>query len=132
MRRDLIDKQGTLTPIVKVPSHAIPTDRTRHAIATLAADPNNLVYLISGRDGDFLEEQWGMVEKIGMSAEHGSFVRAPGDKEFTNMTEALDMSWMSEVEEIFRFYMERTSGSTIEVKKASITWHYRNSDPDFG
>jgi trehalose 6-phosphate synthase/phosphatase len=73
-----------------------------------------------------------MVEKIGMSAEHGSFVRAPEDSEFTNMTEALDMSWMSEVEEIFRFYMERTSGSTIEVKKASITWHYRNSDPDFG
>ena len=115
-----------------MPSQAVPTDRTRHAITTLAADPNNVVYLISGRDGDFLEEHWGMVENLGMSAEHGSFVRAPEDQDFTNMTEALDMSWMSEVEEIFRFYMERTSGSTIEVKKASITWHYRNSDPDFG
>lgn len=73
-----------------------------------------------------------MVEKLGLSAEHGSFVKAPEDEDFTNMTEALDMSWMSEVEEIFRFYMERTTGSTIEVKKASITWHYRNSDPDFG
>jgi trehalose 6-phosphate synthase/phosphatase len=48
------------------------------------------------------------------------------------MTESLDMSWMSEVEEIFRYYMERTFGSTIEVKKASITWHYRNADPEFG
>jgi trehalose 6-phosphate synthase/phosphatase len=129
---DGTDAQGTLTPIVKVPSQAIPTDRTRSAISQLAADPNNVVYLISGRDGDFLEEHWGMVEKLGLSAEHGSFVKAPHDEEFTNMTEALDMSWMSEVEEIFRFYMERTIGSTIEVKKASITWHYRNSDPDFG
>lgn len=47
-----------------------------------------------------------MVPNLGLSAEHGSFVRAPQDDDFTNMTEALDMSWMSEVEEIFRFYME--------------------------
>ncbi|WVQ98709.1 trehalose-phosphatase [Kwoniella sp. CBS 9459] len=128
----LFDYDGTLTPIVKVPSHAVPTERTLAAITTLTEDPKNVVYLISGRDGDFLEEHWGHVEKLGMSAEHGSFVKRPGDEEFTNMTESLDMSWMSEVEEIFRYYTERTTGSTIEVKKASITWHYRNSDPDFG
>jgi len=124
--------QGTLTPIVKVPSQAIPTDRTRKTITALAADPNNVVYLISGRDGDFLDEHWGNVKNLGLSAEHGSFVKSPTADEFTNMTESLDMSWMSEVEEIFRYYMERTTGSTIEVKKASITWHYRNADPEFG
>ncbi|WVQ78101.1 trehalose-phosphatase [Cryptococcus sp. DSM 104549] len=128
----LFDYDGTLTPIVKVPSHAVPTERTRNAIQSLADDPKNIVYLISGRDGDFLEEHWGHVAKLGMSAEHGSFVKQPGDEDFINMTEALDMSWMSEVEEIFKYYTERTTGSTIEVKKASITWHYRNSDPDFG
>lgn len=128
----LFDYDGTLTPIVKVPSAAIPTERTRAAIATLAADPNNIVYLISGRDGDFLEEHWGMVANLGMSAEHGSFVKTPADGEWVNMTESLDMSWMSEVEDIFRYYTERTTGSTIELKKASITWHYRNADPDFG
>jgi trehalose 6-phosphate synthase/phosphatase len=41
-----------------------------------------------------------------MSAEHGSFVKGPGEEDFINMTESLDMSWMSEVEEIFRYYME--------------------------
>jgi hypothetical protein len=100
------DIQGTLTPIVKVPSQAVPTERTLSAIGKLAADPKNIVYLISGRDGDFLEQHWGHVENVGFSAEHGSFVRAPGDAEFINMTETLDMSWMSEVEEIFRYYME--------------------------
>ncbi|WVN85312.1 trehalose-phosphatase [Cryptococcus depauperatus CBS 7841] len=128
----LFDYDGTLTPIVKVPSHAVPTERTLDAIAALANDPKNLVYLISGRDGEFLDEHWGHLTNLGMSAEHGSFVRPPGEDEFINMTEALDMSWMNEVEEIFRYYTERTTGSTIEVKKASITWHYRNSDPDFG
>lgn len=64
------------------------------------------MYLISGRDGDFLEQHWGHVQDLGLSAEHGSFVRGPEDEEFVNMTETLDMSWMSEVEEIFRYYME--------------------------
>lgn len=128
----MFDYDGTLTPIVKVPSQAIPTDRTRAAIAALAGDPMNVVYLISGRDGDFLEEHWGMVPRLGMSAEHGSFVKTPQEGEWVNMTEALDMSWMSEVEDIFRYYTERTTGSMIELKKASITWHYRNADPDFG
>lgn len=128
----LFDYDGTLTPIVKVPAHAVPTERTRNAIAALCKDPKNIVYLISGRDGDFLEEHWGHLDRLGLSAEHGSFVKQPGEEDFINMTEALDMSWMSEVEEIFKYYTERTTGSTIEVKKASITWHYRNSDPDFG
>jgi trehalose 6-phosphate synthase/phosphatase len=128
----LFDYDGTLTPIVKVPSQAIPTARTRATVAALAADPNNVVYLISGRDGDFLEEHWGMVPRLGMSAEHGCFVKTPEEGEWVNMTEALDMSWMSEVEDIFRYYTERTTGSMIELKKASITWHYRNADPDFG
>ncbi|ODO11583.1 trehalose-phosphatase [Cryptococcus amylolentus CBS 6273] len=129
----LFDYDGTLTPIVKVPAHAVPTEQTRDAIATLAEDPKNVVYLISGRDGDFLEEHWGHLKRLGMSAEHGSFVKRPGEDEFINMTESLDMSWMSEVEEIFKYYTEASLlASTIEVKKASITWHYRNSDPDFG
>lgn len=102
----LFDYDGTLTPIVKVPSHAVPTERTRNAIAALCKDPKNVVYLISGRDGDFLEEHWGHLDRLGLSAEHGSFVKQPGEEDFINMTEALDMSWMSEVEEIFKYYTE--------------------------
>lgn len=102
----LFDYDGTLTPIVKVPAHAVPTERTRNAIAALCKDPKNIVYLISGRDGDFLEEHWGHLDRLGLSAEHGSFVKQPGEEDFINMTEALDMSWMSEVEEIFKYYTE--------------------------
>ena len=42
------------------------------------------------------------------------------------------MSWMLEVLEIFKYYTERTTGSHIEVKKSSITWHYRSADPEWG
>jgi trehalose 6-phosphate synthase/phosphatase len=96
----------------------------------------------------------GHLKNVGFSAEHGGFFRERGSKEWTNLTKSLDMSWMSEVEEIFKYYTEvcalfvfsllifgrfdvflkkqRTTGSHIEVKKSSITWHYRGSDPEWG
>ncbi|EJC97623.1 trehalose-6-phosphate phosphatase [Fomitiporia mediterranea MF3/22] len=128
----LFDYDGTLTPIVKTPSMAVPSGETLEALEKLSADPKNVVYIISGRDGEFLETHLGHLKKLGMSAEHGSFLREPGQSEWLNLTEKLDMSWMSEVEEIFRYYTERTTGSHIEIKKSSITWHYRSSDPEWG
>ena len=124
--------QGTLAPIVKTPSMAIPTEDTLRALTSLAADPHNLVYIISGRDGAFLETHLGHIQGLGMSAEHGGFVREPGERTWTNFTENLDMDWMSEVLEVFKYYTERTTGSHIEVKKSSITWHYRSADPEWG
>lgn len=128
----LLDYDGTLAPIVKTPSMAVPTEDTLTALTALAADPRNLVYIISGRDGAFLEQHLGHISGLGMSAEHGGFIRAPGIKEWTNFTESLDMSWMAEVLEVFKYYTERTTGSHIEIKKSSITWHYRSSDPEWG
>lgn len=111
---------------------AVPTEDTLTALAALAADPRNLVYIISGRDGAFLEQHLGHIEGLGMSAEHGGFIRTPGSRQWTNFTESMDMSWMSEVLDVFKYYTERTTGSHIEVKRSSITWHYRATDPEWG
>ncbi|KAG8744889.1 threalose-6-phosphate phosphatase [Ceratobasidium sp. 414] len=137
----LFDYDGTLTPIVKTPSAAVPSKDTLRALEKLSADPKNIVYIISGRDGGFLDQHLGHLKQVGFSAEHGSFVREPGAADWSNLTETLDMSWMSEVHEIFKYYTEtrrltrvtqRTTGSFVELKKSSITWHYRASDPDWG
>ncbi|KAF9809969.1 hypothetical protein IEO21_07199 [Rhodonia placenta] len=128
----LLDYDGTLAPIVRVPSAAVPSPETLEALERLSSDPRNVVFIISGRDGHFLEQHLGHLKNLGMSAEHGGFVREPGAPDWTNFTESLDMSWMDEVLEIFRYYTERTTGSHIEVKKSSITWHYRSSDPEWG
>ncbi|KAI0316381.1 trehalose-6-phosphate phosphatase [Amylostereum chailletii] len=128
----MLDYDGTLAPIVKTPEMAVPTEDTLTALTQLAADPHNLVYIISGRDSAFLEQHLGHIEKLGMSAEHGGFMREPGENGWANFTENLDMGWMGEVLEVFKYYTERTTGSHIEVKKSSITWHYRGSDPEWG
>ncbi|KLO09858.1 hypothetical protein SCHPADRAFT_943330 [Schizopora paradoxa] len=128
----LFDYDGTLTPIVKSPSLAVPSEGALEALRLLCADPANVVYIISGRDGGFLEMHLGDIEGLGMSAEHGGFMRLPGSTVWDNLTAKLDMSWMTDVEEVFKYYTERTTGSHIEIKKSSITWHYRASDPEWG
>ncbi|KAJ4490259.1 glycosyltransferase family 20 protein [Lentinula aciculospora] len=136
------DYDGTLAPIVKIPSAAVPSEQALNALNNLCKDERNLVYIISGRDADFLDEHLGSVgtadggRGLGFSAEHGGFVKEPrkstDPSPWRNFTSKLDMSWMSEVYEVFRYYTERTTGSHIEVKKSSITWHYRAADPEWG
>ncbi|KAG2363016.1 trehalose 6-phosphate phosphatase [Suillus spraguei] len=128
----LFDYDGTLTPIVKMPSMALPSPDALTALAKLTSDPNNIVYIVSGRDQAFLEEHLGHFPRLGMSAEHGGFIRSPDSAVWMNFTASLDMGWMGEVAEIFRYYTERTTGSHIEMKKSSITWHYRSTDPEWG
>ncbi|KAG0375848.1 threalose-6-phosphate phosphatase [Mortierella sp. AD032] len=128
----MFDYDGTLTPIRKTPGAAVPQEHMLKALTALANDPNNVVWVISGRDQKVLEEWLGEVENLGFSAEHGSFMRQPGSKKWINLTESLDMSWKSDVIEIFTYYTERTQGSFIEHKRSSLTWHFRMADPEFG
>lgn len=89
------------------------------ALRALAADPHNVVWVISGRDQKVLEEWLGDVENLGFSAEHGSFMRQPGSIKWINLTESLDMSWKNDVTEIFAYYTERTQG---EEAAATDCW----------
>jgi trehalose 6-phosphate synthase/phosphatase len=109
----MFDYDGTLTPIVKDPAAAIPSDRVIRTLKTLAADPSNSVWIISGRDQAFLDEWMGHIPELGLSAEHGSFMRHPMSDQWENLTEKEDMSWQSEVIEVFQHYTDKTQGEEI-------------------
>jgi len=128
----MFDYDGTLTPIVKDPQAAIPSDRVIRTLKTLASDPNNSVWIISGRDQAFLDEWMGHITELGLSAEHGSFMRNPRSEDWENLTEKEDMSWQAEVIDVFQHYTDKTQGSFIERKKIALTWHYRRADPEYG
>jgi trehalose 6-phosphate synthase/phosphatase len=106
----MFDYDGTLTPIVKDPAAAIPSDRVIRTLKTLAADPANSVWIISGRDQAFLDEWMGHIPELGLSAEHGSFMRQPLSDEWVNLTEKEDMSWQQEVIDVFQHYTDKTQG----------------------
>ncbi|KAI9696637.1 MAG: threalose-6-phosphate phosphatase [Bogoriella megaspora] len=128
----MFDYDGTLTPIVKDPQSAIPSDRVIRTIKALAADPKNSVWIISGRDQAFLDEWMGHISELGLSAEHGSFMRKPGREDWEDLTKEIDMGWRERVLEVFQEWTERTQGSFIERKKIALTWHYRRADPEYG
>lgn len=106
----MFDYDGTLTPIVKEPSAAIPSHRVIHTLKTLASDHRNAVWIISGRDQAFLTQYLGHIDELGFSAEHGSFMRHPGSKEWENLAETFDMGWQSEVMDVFQAYTDKCPG----------------------
>ncbi|ODV90904.1 glycosyltransferase family 20 protein, partial [Tortispora caseinolytica NRRL Y-17796] len=128
----LFDYDGTLTPIVKDPSAAIPAGKVLRNVQALSLVPENNVWIISGRDQAFLETYLGDIKSLGLSAEHGSFLRPPESDKWINLGESIDMSWQDKVISVFQYFTERTPGSFIERKRIALTWHYRRADPDFG
>ncbi|KAK6198013.1 threalose-6-phosphate phosphatase [Scheffersomyces amazonensis] len=127
----LFDYDGTLTPIVKDPAAAIPSQRLNDILDSLSADPKNQIWIISGRDQAFLDK-WLGSKNVGLSAEHGCFMKDIGSKEWVNLAASFDMSWQKKVEEVFKYYTEKTPGTHIEIKKVALTWHYRRADPELG
>ncbi|KAI5793704.1 glycosyltransferase family 20-domain-containing protein [Peziza echinospora] len=125
----MFDYDGTLTAIVRDPDAAIPTDKVIRTIKKLAADPDNQVWIISGRDQEFLAKWMGHIPELGLSAEHGCFMRHPHSNDWENLTETADMSWQQKIMDIFGTYTDRIPGTSIERKKCAITWHYRKADP---
>ncbi|KAL9094383.1 MAG: hypothetical protein Q9165_003233 [Trypethelium subeluteriae] len=128
----MFDYDGTLTPIVKDPQSAIPSDRVIRTIKRLASDPRNSVWIISGRDQAFLDEWMGHISELGLSAEHGSFMRKPGREDWEDLTKEIDMGWREKVMKVFNEWSEKTQGSFVERKKIALTWHYRRADPEYG
>ncbi|KAK0610670.1 glycosyltransferase family 20-domain-containing protein [Bombardia bombarda] len=128
----MFDYDGTLTPIVGDPSAAIPSERVITSLRALAADHRNAVWIISGRDQEFLNHHLGHITELGFSAEHGSFMRHPGTTNWENLAEKFDMGWQEEVMEVFQKYTDKVPGAFIERKRCALTWHYRAADPEQG
>ncbi|KAH8553826.1 glycosyltransferase family 20-domain-containing protein [Umbelopsis sp. PMI_123] len=126
------DYDGTLTPIRTQPNAARPSKEMIANLTKLCVDPNNVVWVVSGRDQTALDDWLGGIPKLGLSAEHGCFMKAPDTTKWINLTDSIDMSWKNDVIEIFTYYTERTQGSFIEHKRCALTWHYRMADPEYG
>lgn len=130
-RMFFLDYDGTLTPIRKTPNAAVPPKPMLEALDKLVSDENTIVFVISGRDQTALDLWLGHIPRLGLSAEHGCFIKYPSGK-WINLSQEIDLSWKNDVLPIFEYYTERTPGSFIEHKASSLTWHYRLADPEYG
>jgi trehalose 6-phosphate synthase/phosphatase len=129
--RLLLDYDGTLVPFAPTPDLAAPDAELLALLRALAARPRTEVHLISGRSRETMESWLGEVP-VGLHAEHGYWSRRAGCESWTSDRRQPTTEWRAAVLDIFEDFATRTPGSLIEEKTASVAWHYRSSDPEFG
>ena len=123
----LLDFDGTLVSLQPRPEMAIPDENLLNTLANLAADLHNEVWIISGRDRNFLEKWFGKLP-IGLVAEHGGYIKRDN---WRSVIQGVP-EWKDRVVDVMQEYVDRNNESFIEVKEFGIAWHYRNVDEKQG
>jgi trehalose 6-phosphate synthase/phosphatase len=126
--RLLLDYDGTLVPLARSPELAAPDGDLLDLLAQLASAPGLLLEIVSGRPRDTLEEWFAHLPAV-LWAEHGFWRR---DGETWEPAANVTPGWLDRIHPILEQFTASTPGSHIEIKTASVAWHYRNVQRDFG
>ena len=124
-----LDYDGTLVPFCDCPGDSEMGIEVRSILSNLSEDCRNTLYIISGRNKDFLSEQFAGI-KAGLIAEHGFLVKKAGGK----WTRPLDVSatWKPDVSMLFHEFSSRYAGTFLEEKESSVAFHYRTAGQEIG
>lgn len=125
----LLDYDGTLAPLTRIPAEALPTEEILTFLQKLSADEKNEVIIISGRDAPTLQKWLGHLP-INFIAEHGSMMKYTNEDWATQTTAAPE--WKEEIKPMLQAYVNRCAGSLMEEKQNTLSWHYRNTNPGLG
>jgi trehalose 6-phosphate synthase/phosphatase len=125
----LLDYDGTLAPFTKIPSHATPDKNLLDFLKKISADERNDVAIISGRDSKTLTQWLGHLSLTFVS-EHGVFIRYK-NQEWETQT-SVPSEWKDAIRPMLQSCVTRCSGSLIEEKQNTLSWHYRNTHPELG
>ncbi len=128
-RAFMLDYDGTLRELVGHPDLAAPTTEIRDLLRDLAELPSTSVHVVSGRTRESLDAWLGDLP-ISLCAEHGYLVR-PAGGEWTAPLD-VDLHWLPRVERLFRRVAADVPGTMVERKTASVAWHYRQAEPEYG
>ncbi|KAI9826462.1 MAG: hypothetical protein M1819_007355 [Sarea resinae] len=130
----ILDYEGTLASYGS-PTSIILTSpqRTLDVLNDILLDEKNVVYVMSGRKPEELDNLFRRVPRLGIVAEKGHFLREFGSDEWVVMADAEQMDiWKRSVIGILEYYQERTEGSWIEERHCSLTFHYSNAEDPQG
>lgn len=119
------DYDGTLAPIVDNPSDAHPHRESVAALRALASFPDTHVAVVSGRSLRDLATLSRLPEEIHLIGSHGSEFDAGFLRELDDEQIAL----RGKVTEELSAIAASDPGFIIEMKPASVAFHYRNASP---
>lgn len=122
------DYDGTLSPIVSDPAQAVPHREAMVALHSLAVLPRTHVTIISGRSLRDLAGLTGSPGNVHLVGSHGSEF----DPDFAAKLPQAAIDLREELETKLGEIAEGTKGCAIEVKPASVAFHYRNAEQSKG
>jgi trehalose 6-phosphate synthase/phosphatase len=124
-----LDYDGTLVNYEKNPQKAMPDEELYDILDTLSNKKETEIVLVTGRSKSTFDE-WFSSKNYTLIAEHGIWLKE-AHKDWVCLEELPHSDeWKELVLPVVQFYTDRTPASLIEEKNHSISWHYRNSDPD--
>lgn len=118
------DYDGTIAPIVDNPAEARPHRESVVALRALASIPQTHVSVISGRALGDLAKLTGMPEDVHLVGSHGSEFDLDFETSLSNEASDLRRKVRAELENV----AAGARGFELEVKPASIAFHYRNAE----
>ncbi|MGQ0504125.1 MAG: bifunctional alpha,alpha-trehalose-phosphate synthase (UDP-forming)/trehalose-phosphatase, partial [Myxococcaceae bacterium] len=124
-----LDYDGTLRDFAAMPELATPDSGLISLLTRLTQRPGAEVHVVSGRKYQFLEKYLGSL-KLALHAEHGLLSRAGPDETWRRERD-VTVDWKDRVRPILETFVDRTPGSFIEEKTASLAWHYRKAESHF-
>lgn len=114
-----------------------PPEEVVRILQDLTNDAKNRVYVLSGKGARELDKLVAKVPRIGLVAENGCAVMYAGSspptgpdgglppkKAWTSLVAGTNMSWRGPVKDILSYFTERTPGSWLEDRGASILWRF--------
>ncbi|TBU43087.1 glycosyltransferase family 20-domain-containing protein, partial [Dichomitus squalens] len=113
---------ATGTPEFEAPEEAI------KLLNRLAEDPRNQVWLLSGLTKKMLDVVAEKAPTIGIVAENGCFIKPLPDRDgnsaWISVVANFNMTWKAACMEILQYFTERTPGSFVEEREASVVWRF--------
>lgn len=124
----ILDYDGTLVPIMPHPNLAFPDPELMVLLESLSEQQDRFVHIVSGRARSQLDQWFGALS-IGLHAEHGVWSRPEPSEPWRRRTEAVD-EWPADILEAIKQSCSMLPGSFLEVKSASLAFHYRQARRD--
>jgi trehalose 6-phosphate synthase/phosphatase len=128
--RLLLDYDGTLVRLARSPELAGPDEELLALLEALALASTMRVDIVSGRPRETLDAWLGHLP-IALWAEHG-FWHRPRPGEPWKCAGCVMPDWIDRLRPILDQFTASTPGSHLEIKSASVAWHYRRAPREFG
>ncbi len=122
----MLDYDGTLVPLEILPDLAVPDEALLSLLRRLAEMPNTEVHVVSGRSRASLEP-WLGNSPISLHIEHGFWSRDRSGA-WTQVLET-PPEFLKQIHDVMKRHAQRTPGTLVERKAASVAFHYRRVDP---